>query len=73
MKKNHVLYSAGESRNGNFGVDFMLVRVDEIELYAEAVPDPEDDTTTYDSLKEEILYQAKKNSIDVPSLVFLYD
>lgn len=73
MKKYDVEYSAGEARNGNGSVDYMLVEIDDIELYAEAAPDPEDDTATYDELKEEILRQADKNGIDRESLLFLYD
>lgn len=73
MKKYDVEYSAGEARNGNESVDYMLVEIDDIELYAEAAPDPEDDTATYDELKEEILRQADKNGIDRESLRFLCD
>lgn len=73
MTKYNVNYSAGEARNGSEAVDYMIVDVNGIELYAEAAPDPEDETATYDGLKEEILRQADKNGIDRESLHFLYD
>lgn len=73
MKKYEVEYSAGEARNGNESVDYMLVEVNGIELYAEATPDPEDETGTYEELKAEIIRQAEKNGIDVEALRFLYD
>ena len=73
MKKYNVEYSAGEARNGNESVDYMLVEIDGVELYAEAAPDPEDETATYDGLKAEIIRQAEKNGINKEALSFLYD
>lgn len=73
MKKYEVEYSAGEARNGNESVDYMLVEINDVELYAEAAPDPEDETGTYEELKAEIIRQAEKNGIDVEALSFLYD
>lgn len=73
MKKYEVEYSAGEARNGNESVDYMLVEINDVELYAEAAPDPEDETGTYEELKAEIIRQAEKNGIDVEALRFLYD
>lgn len=73
MKKYNVEYSAGEARQGNGSVDYMLVEIDGIELYAEAEQDPEDETATYDGLKAEILRQAEKENIDTEALSFLYD
>ena len=73
MKKYEVEYSAGEARNGNESVDYMLVEINDVELYAEVAPDPEDETGTYEELKAEIIRQAEKNGIDVEALRFLYD
>ena len=73
MKKYEVEYSAGEARNGNESVDYMLVEINDVELYAEAAPDPEDETGTYEELKAEIIRQAEKNGISTEALRFLYD
>ena len=73
MTKYNVNYSAGEARNSSEAVDYMIVDVNGIELYAEAAPDPEDETGTYEELKAEIIRQAEKNGIDVEALRFLYD
>ena len=73
MKKFKVLYSQGPSRNWFMDVDYMLVDVNGIELYAEAYINKDDEIGTYDCLKEEILKQAEEQEIDTKSLVFMYD
>lgn len=73
MRKFKVLYARGPSRNWTMDVDYMLVDVDGIELYAEAYIDIENEVGTYDCLKEEILRQAEEQEIDTRSLVFIYD
>lgn len=73
MRKFKVLYARGPSRNWTMDVDYMLVDVDGIELYAEAYIDIENEIGTYDCLKEEILRQAEEQEIDTKSLVFIYD
>ncbi len=73
MRKFMVLYARGPSRNWTMDVDYMIVDVDGIELYAEAYIDIENEVGTYDCLKEEILRQAEEQEIDTRSLVFVYD
>lgn len=73
MRKFKVLYTRGPSRNWTMDVDYMLVDVDGIELYAEAYIDIKNEVGTYDCLKEEILRQAEEQEIDTGSLVFVYD
>ena len=84
-KKINVRYEIGESRNGNYAVDYMLATVEingeEIELYAEEenptwnaeMEDYEDETATYESLKSEILKQAKEHKVSENELKFMYD
>jgi len=71
-KKVEVSYSGGESRIGNYAVDYMLANVGDIELYAE-LPAQDDETATYDDLKADILKQANKAGIGDDMLVFYYD
>ena len=78
MKKVKVLYSGGESRNRMDGsrlacVDFMLAEVDDVELYAEAIPHDDDEVGTYEELKAAILAQAAEKGIDASVLEFYYD
>lgn len=82
MKQYKVDYQAGTSRYGNKGVDYMLVKVPvkspdgddfEVELYAEEIPDPNDETATYDALKAEILRMADEAEIEPEKLKFWYD
>ena len=80
-----VNYQAGESRHGNYGVDFMICTVhtgdEDIELYAEMVNPTWDDKTqqfedeaaTYDDLKAEIIRQAAEHGIAATALKFYYD
>jgi hypothetical protein len=76
-----VQYNAGTSRYSENCVDYMLVVVDGIELYAEAInptwdKDKEefaDETATYDELKASILEQAAEKGIDADKLKFWYD
>lgn len=85
MAKTKVDYQAGESRTvPTVGVDYMIACVDvdgdQIELYAE-MENPtwdeekeeyEDETATYQELKEEILRQAKETGIPESDLDFMY-
>lgn len=73
MKKYTVEYKAGDSRmNPGVSVDYMIVKVDDIELYAEAIAQ-DDESATYDELKASIIEQAHKHGIDADSLIFWYD
>lgn len=67
-----VRYDAGESRQGNEAVDFMIANVGDVELYAEATPDADDECGTYETLKAEIIRQAKANGIRPEELLFMY-
>ena len=65
-----VEYSGGQSRSGDKAVDYMMVLVDGVELYAEADPVDGLETETYDGLKESILEQAAAAGIDPNCLAF---
>lgn len=87
MKKYEVDYCGGDSRtNPGTSIDYMLCTIptdygEEVELYAEMVNDTwdeerecfDDETATYDELKEAIIEQAEENGIDVNQLHFMYD
>lgn len=71
--KKYVDYKAGDSRmNPGTSVDYMLVVVDDVELYAEAVAQ-DDESATYDELKASIIEQASECGIDADTLKFWYD
>ena len=73
MKKYIVEYKSGDSRmSPGTSVDYMIVIVDDIELYAEAVSQ-DDESATYDELKASIIEQARKHGIDADILKFWYD
>ncbi len=87
MTKYNVMYEAGESRyeNGR-GIDYMLVWApgadgEEVELYAEEENPTwnaeqewfENDCFTYESLKAEIIQQAKQNGVNPDVLLFYHD
>jgi hypothetical protein len=73
MKKHIMEYKSGDSRmSPGTSVDYMLVKVDDIELYAEAIAQ-DDESATYDELKASIIEQARKHGIDANSLIFWYD
>lgn len=73
MERIKVQYLAGESRqHPGKAVDYMLAEVDGIKLYAEAEPQ-DDETGTYDELREEIIKQAKANNINPTKLNFGVD
>lgn len=69
MKKYEVDYQGGESRYGIEPVDYMLVKIDDIELYAEA-PAQDDENANYDELKTAILEQAAEHDIPAEWLKF---
>ena len=77
MKKYKVEFSGGKSRQGINAVNYMLVDVDGIELYAEYdvtdVPEDEVDFAGYDALKESILSQASESEINKQDLIFWLD
>ena len=77
MKKYRVEFSGGESRRGINAVNYMLVDVDGIELYAEYdvtdVTENEVDFAGYDALKEAILSQASESGIGKQDLIFWLD
>ena len=73
MKKYTVEYKSGDSCiNPGASVDYMLVIVDGVELYAETVSQ-DDESATYDELKASIIEQANKHGIDADTLKFWYD
>jgi hypothetical protein len=73
MKKYTVEYKAGDSRmNPGVSVDYMLVKVDDVELYAEAVAQ-DDESANYNELKASIIEQAREHGIDANALIFWYD
>lgn len=70
-------YYAGESRYGQYGVDYMINVTpiededgDEVELYAELQNDTDDECATEDELKAEIIRQAVEKGIDPSRLNF---
>lgn len=67
-----VIYQGGQSRHGVHAVDYMLVNVDGVELYAELIA-TDDENGNYNALKSEILEQAKAKGIDSSELQFWYD
>jgi len=72
MNKYTVEYKSGDSRmNPGVSVDYMLVKIDDVELYAEAIA--QDESATYDELKASIIEQARKHGIDADTLIFWYD
>jgi len=78
MEKIKVDYQAGPSRYTGKGIDYMLVEVDGVELYAELENptwDAEkevmvDELATYEELKTAITEQAIENGIDPQRLTF---
>jgi hypothetical protein len=73
MKKYIVEYKSGDSRmSPGTSVDYMIVIVDDIELYAEAVSQ-DDENANYAELKASIIEQARKHGIDADILKFWYD
>jgi hypothetical protein len=73
MKKYTVEYKSGDSRmSPGTSVDYMIVIVDDIELYAEAIAQ-DDESANYAKLKASIIEQARKHGIDADALKFWYD
>ena len=80
-KMYKVEYQAAMGRHIRDAVDYMQVKIDEVELYAEAVNDTWDDeleaytdeAITYDDLKDAIIEQAEENGIDPKMLNFWFD
>jgi hypothetical protein len=73
MKKYTVEYKSGDSRmSPGTSVDYMLVKVNDVELYAETVS-RDDESATYDELKASIIEQAREHGIDAGYLIFWYD
>lgn len=68
-----VTYQSGPGRNTNEAVDYMVLEIDDTELYVEAVIDEEDEGANYDALKDVIIELAKRNDIDPTALKFWYD
>ena len=74
MTKTSVAYQSGMSRmNPETAVDWMLVDVDGVELYAELPCVDDDEDANYDDLKAEILDQANAAGIDAAALHFFND
>ena len=57
-------YSGGQSRIGDYAVDYILVTIGETELYAEMKP-MEKDSDTFLALQDAIDMQAKEKGIDL--------
>ncbi len=74
MKKYIVDYRSGDSRmSPGVSVDYMLVKIDDVELYAEAIAQ-DDENANYAELKASIIEQARKHGgIDADTLIFWYD
>ena len=73
MKKYAVEYKSGDSRmNPGVSVDYMIVIVDDVELYAEAIAQ-DDENANYAELKASIIEQASEHGIDANTLIFWYD
>jgi hypothetical protein len=70
-----VEYQSGESRYGTHGVDWMMVEINDIELYAEVKSKKKapESREAYDELKAEILSQASENGIPEGWLKFRFD
>lgn len=71
----NVEFNGGQGRKTDTAVNYMLVEIDGVELYAE-MEIPEDanpDEYGYDELKDEIIAQAKENDIDTSLLKFWWD
>lgn len=71
--KTVVTYEGGQSRYGEYAVDYMLAVDGDVELYAEAVPVDGDETGTHDDLAVEIMRQAVAEGIDLTQLEWPYD
>lgn len=73
METIKVDFMAGESRENNRAVNYMVATVGDLELYAEVeIPEQQEESGTYgyDSLKAEIISQAEKNQIPAERLEF---
>lgn len=73
MKKYKVEFSGGQSRTGANSVNYMLVEVEDTELYAECdITDAEEenDFFGFDELKDSIIEQAEENGINIEALEF---
>ena len=71
--KYNVRYLCGVSRYGTHSVDWMMVEINDIELYAEVECIDPESCETYDELKAEILSQASENGIPEGWLKFWFD
>ena len=65
-------YSGGQSRNGDYAVDYILVTIGETELYAEMKP-MKKDADTFLALQSAIDVQAKEKGIDLDSYCPLFN
>lgn len=73
MKQYEINFEAGESRCGDYGVNFMIAMPGK-ELYAECRwPEGTKEDYGYMSLKAEIIRQAKELDIAPDRLTFWYD
>ena len=73
MKTYEINFEAGESKNGTYGVNFMICLADP-DLYAEiAVPEECSEDYGYFNLKDEIIRLASEKGISADQLSFWYD
>ncbi len=61
--KVYAEYNGGHSRNGDYAVDYELVRIGDVEMYAEA--EPTEDWESFEELSAEIARQAEENGIEL--------
>ena len=70
----YVTYAGGPSIvEPDIGVDYMSVIIEGIEYYAEEDPDPDDETGTYEALKEEVMNLVEQLGISRTRLKFHFD
>ena len=61
--KVYAEYNSGQNRNGDYAVDYELVRIGNVEMYAEA--EPTEDWESFEELSAEIARQAEENGIEL--------
>ena len=64
-------YNGGQSRNGEYAVDYELVRIDDVELYAET--EPTEGNESFEVLSAEIQRQAEELGIDLDDYNPIFD
>ena len=72
-KYGHVYaeYNGGQSRNGENAVDYVLVQINDVELYAET--EPTEGNESLEVLSAEIQRQAEEKGIDLDDYNPIFD